>query len=199
MLECQTWNGHPPSHWAHRCLSQESKSIHGLPLECPRPGWITIGATWDSGRYPFLEWDGMGWDEALGFTPETLPVGNPILFPAFPWQTWVSRDRRGGSRASNSIKTGISLRKSTLPVQFSCQEDSVGFQWVNSGWSIRKKPTPSHFFSLNSHIQLRLCLLQIQAGAVERIPCGFRLSRELAGICSGSPVPALSAIMPKAL
>lgn len=132
-----------------------------------------------------LEWDGL---KSLGFAPETLPVGNLILFPSFPWQTWVSSDGREGYKASDSIKTGISRRKSVLPVQFSCQEDPVGkFRLEHL-----EKPTPSHFFSLNSHIQLQawLCLLQIQVGAVERIPCGFWLSRELDGICSGSPVRA---------
>lgn len=54
----------------------------------------------------------------------------------------------GEKDPSNSMKTGISKGKSTLPAQFSCQEDPVGFWWVNSVWSIQKNQLHPVFFFL---------------------------------------------------
>lgn len=130
------WNSRFGNPIGNTSLSQERqgiKSIHGLPLEYPRP----LDKDWS--HLECLEWDGL---ESLGFTSENLPVGNHLLFPEFPWQTWERRIQ--GIQFHK--KPAISIRKSVIPVWFSCQEDSVIFRWVNPGWSTWKNQLHPIFF-----------------------------------------------------
>lgn len=157
----------------------------GTPLSIPErqgskihPG-VTFGMS-ESGSDK--DWSHLGLGNAgksLGFAPETRPVGNPVLFPAFPWQTQLSRDGREGPRASNSMKERkFQVHEFRKEIHAPClvftPAGSRGIPVGQFSLEHPENPTPSHFFFFfppSSHIQLWLCLLQIQGRANSlRIP-----------------------------